>query len=137
MKKNKFLALLLAMAMALLLTACQINIPGVGTVRINDGGKIDHDTDGSPAGNSYDTSLTQLREEAMDLPSYLFAAAYIGSSAGGPDDLELPLQEWVRAAAPELCAQYPFVQNTPRERWWAAAAACSAWCLATPTPPLR
>ena len=52
----------------------------------------------------------------MDLPSYLFAAAYIGSSAGGPDDLELPLQEWVRAAAPELCAQYPFVQNTPRER---------------------
>ena len=116
MKKNKFLALLLAMAMALLLTACQINIPGVGTVRINDGSKNDHDTDGSPAGNSYDTSLVQLREEAMDLPSYLFAAAYIGSSAGGPDDLELPLQEWVRTAAPELCAQYPFVQNIPRER---------------------
>ena len=117
MKKNKFLALLLAMAMALLLTACQINIPGVGTVRINDGSKNGHDTtDGSPAGNSYDTSLTQLREEAMDLPSYLFAAAYIGSSAGGPDDLELPLQEWVRTAAPELCAQYPFVQNIPRER---------------------
>ena len=116
MKKNKFLALLLAMAMALLLTACQINIPGVGTVRINDGSKNDHDADGSPAGNSYDTSLTQLREEAMDLPSYLFAAAYIGSSAGGPDDLELPLQEWVRTAAPELCAQYPFVQNIPRER---------------------
>ena len=116
MKKNPILCLLLALAMMLTLTACQIDIPGVGTVRINNGSKNDHDTDGSPAGNSYDTSLAQLREEAMDLPSYLFAAAYIGSSAGGPDDLELPLQEWVRTAAPELCAQYPFVQNIPRER---------------------
>ena len=116
MKKNPILCLLLALAMMLTLTACQIDIPGVGTVRINDGSKNDHDADGSPAGNSYDTSLAQLREEAMDLPSYLFAAAYIGSSAGGPDDLELPLQEWVRTAAPELCAQYPFVQNIPRER---------------------
>ena len=118
MKKNPILCLLLALAMMLTLTACQINIPGVGTVRINDGSKNSHDADadGSPAGNSDDTSLAQLREEAMDLPSYLFAAAYIGSSAGGPDDLELPLQEWVRTAAPELCAQYPFVQNIPRER---------------------
>ena len=116
MKKNPILCLLLALAMMLTLTACQINIPGVGTVRINDGSKDSHDADGSPAGNSDDTSLAQLREEAMDLPSYLFAAAYIGSSAGGPDDLELPLQEWVRTAAPELCAQYPFVQNIPRER---------------------
>ena len=115
-EKNPILCLLLALAMMLTLTACQINIPGVGTVRINAGSKNDHDADGSPAGNSYDTSLAQLREEAMDLPSYLFAAAYIGSSAGGPDDLELPLQEWVRTAAPELCAQYPFVQNIPRER---------------------
>ena len=115
-EKNPILCLLLALAMMLTLTACQINIPGVGSVRINDGSKNDHDADGSPAGNSYDTSLAQLREEAMDLPSYLFAAAYIGSSAGGPDDLELPLQEWVRTAAPELCAQYPFVQNIPRER---------------------
>lgn len=90
MKRNKFPALLLAMAMALLLTACQINIPGIGTVRINDGSKDDHDTDGSPAGNSYDTSLTQLREEAMDLPSYLFAAAYIGSAAGGRTILSFP-----------------------------------------------
>ena len=115
-EKNPILCLLLALAMMLTLTACQIDIPGVGTVRINDGSKDSHDADGSPAGNSYDTSLAQLREEAMDLPSYLFAAAYIGSSAGGPDDLELPLQEWVRTAAPELCAQYPFVQNIPRER---------------------
>ena len=116
MKKNPILCLLLALAMMLTLTACQINIPGVGTVRINDGSKDSHDADGSPAGNSDDTSLAQLREEAMDLPSYLFAAAYIGSSAGGPDDLELPIQEWVSKAAPELCAQYPFVQNIPRER---------------------
>ena len=25
-------------------------------------------------------------------------------------------QEWVSKAAPELCAQYPFVRNIPRER---------------------
>ena len=116
MKKKPILCLLLALAMMLTLTACQIDIPGVGTVRINDGSKDSHDADGSPAGNSDDTSLAQLREEAMDLPSYLFAAAYIGSSAGGPDDLELPLQEWVRTAAPELCAQYPFVCAIPRQR---------------------
>lgn len=84
MKKNPILCLLLALAMMLTLTACQIDIPGVGTVRISDGSKNDHDADGPPAGNSYDTSLVQLREEAMDLPSYLFAAAYIGQLGGRP-----------------------------------------------------
>lgn len=79
MKKNPILCLLLALAMMLTLTACQIDIPGVGTVRINDGSKNDHDADGSPAGNSYDTSLAQLREEAMDLPSYLFAAEFLNA----------------------------------------------------------
>ena len=41
MKKNKFLAVLLAMAIALLLTACQVDIPGVGTLHIvrREGGK--------------------------------------------------------------------------------------------------
>ena len=116
MKKNPILCLLLALAMMLTLTACQINIPGVGTVRINDGSKNDHATDGSPAGNSYDTSLTQLRKHMAEVPDYIFAVAYISSAAGGPDDFELPIQEWVSKAAPELCAQYPFVQNIPRER---------------------
>ena len=44
MKKKKFVALLLAMAMALLLTACQVDIPGVGTLHIGDGKE--------PAGNN-------------------------------------------------------------------------------------
>ena len=105
MKKNPILCLLLALAMMLTLTACQINIPGVGTVRINDGSKNDHATDGSPAGNSYDTSLTQLRKHMAEVPDYIFAVAYISSAAGGPDDFELPIQEWVSKAAPELCAQ--------------------------------
>lgn len=137
MKKNKFLALLLAMAMALLLTACQINIPGVGTVRINDGSKNDHDTDGSPAGNSYDTSLAQLREEAMDLPSYLFAAAYIGSSAGGPTIWSFPCRSGCARRRRSCVPSIRSSRISPVNGWWAAAAACSAWCPATPMPPLR
>ena len=115
MKKNPILCLLLALTMLLTMTACQTEIPGIGTIRINDGSKNGHDPDSAAAGDSYDASLAQLREE-MSLPSYLFAAALIGSSAGGPDDLELPIQEWVSTAAPELCAQYSFICDIPRQR---------------------
>ena len=115
MKKNLILCLLLVLTMLLTMTACQTEIPGIGTIRINDGSKNGHDPDSAAAGDSYDASLAQLREE-MSLPSYLFAAALIGSSAGGPDDLELPIQEWVSTAAPELCAQYPFICDIPRQR---------------------
>ena len=37
MKKNLILCLLLALAMMVSLTACQVEIPGIGTVNINDG----------------------------------------------------------------------------------------------------
>lgn len=123
MKRNKFPALLLAMAMALLLTACQINIPGIGTVRINDGSHAGGNTGddmGSDhtihTGNDNDDSLTLLRKNMAEVPDYIFAVAYISSAAGGSDDFELPIQEWVSKAAPELCAQYPFVRNIPRQR---------------------
>lgn len=123
MKRNKFPALLLAMAMALLLTACQINIPGIGTVRINDGSHAGGNTGddmGSDhpihTGNDNDDSLTLLRKNMAEVPDYIFAVAYISSAAGGSDDFELPIQEWVSKAAPELCAQYPFVRNIPCER---------------------
>ena len=122
MKRNKFPALLLAMAMALLLTACQINIPGIGTVRINDGSHAGGNTGddmGSDhtihTGNDNDDSLTLLRKNMSEVPDYIFAVAYISSAAGGSDDFELPIQEWVSKAAPELCAQYPFVRNIPRQ----------------------
>ena len=126
MKKSKFLALLLAMAMALLLTACQVDIPGVGTLHIGDG-KEPAGNNGTNNGNNgdnmggvnieggYDDSIDLLRESMAD-PSYLFAAAFIGSSAGGPDDLELPLPEWILETDPELCAQYTFIRQIPRER---------------------
>ena len=94
MKKSKFLALLLAMAMALLLTACQVDIPGVGTLHIGDGkepagnngntgnngtnnGNTGDDMGGVNIEGDHDDSIDRLREE-MDLPSYLFAAAFIG-----------------------------------------------------------
>ena len=48
MKKNKFLAVLLVMAIALLLTACQVDIPGVGTLHISGDGK-------EPTGNNGNT----------------------------------------------------------------------------------
>ena len=132
MKKSKFLALLLALAMALLLTACQVDIPGVGTLHIGDGkepagnngdtgnngtnnGNTGDDMGGVNIGGDYDDSIDLLRESMAD-PSYLFAAAFIGSSAGGPDDLELPLPEWILETDPELCAQYTFIRQIPRER---------------------
>lgn len=137
MKRNKFPALLLAMAMALLLTACQINIPGIGTVRINDSSNAGGNTGDDHTihtGNDNDDSLALLRKHMAEVPDYIFAVAYISSAAGGPDDFELPIQEWVSKAAPELCAQYPFVQNIPRERVVGSAAACSVWC---PVIPMR
>ena len=129
MKRNKFFALLLAMAMALLLTACQVDIPGVGTLHIGDGKEpagnnggngTNHGNTGDTMGGvniegGYDDSIDLLRESMAD-PSYLFAAAFIGSSAGGPDDLELPLSEWILETDPELCAQYTFIRQIPRER---------------------
>ena len=101
MKKSKFLALLLAMAMALLLTACQVDIPGVGTLHIGDGKEPagnngNTGNNGTNNGNNgdnmggvniegdYDDSIDLLRESMAD-PSYLFAAAFIGSSAAGVD----------------------------------------------------
>ena len=118
MKKDLILCLLLALAMMVSLTACQVEIPGIGTVNINDG------STGGNAGGDHtihtgsdnDESLALLRKSMAEVPDYIFAAAYIGSAAGGPDDFELPIQEWVSKAAPELCAQYPFVRNIPRER---------------------
>ena len=131
MKKNPILCLLLALAMMVSLTACQIEIPGIGTVNINDGSNAGSNT-GSHAGgntgddmgsdhtihtgNDNDDSLALLRKNMAEVPDYIFAVAYISSAAGGPDDFELPIQEWVSEAAPELCAQYPFVRNIPRER---------------------
>ena len=118
MKKNLILCLLLALAMMVSLTACQVEIPGIGTVNINDGS-----TGGNAGGDNTihtgsdnDESLALLRKSMAEVPDYIFAVAYISSAAGGPDDFELPIQEWVSKAAPELCAQYPFVQNIPRER---------------------
>ena len=92
---------LLVFMMTLPLTACQLEIPGIGTVNIKDsnlpsnGGNTDGehdgtDVDGVNTEGGYEDSLDLLRKE-MDAPSYMFAAAYICSAAGGPDDFELPM----------------------------------------------
>ena len=118
MKRNLILCLLLALAMMVSLTACQVEIPGIGTVNINDGS-----TGGNAGGDNTihtgsdnDESLALLRKSMAEVPDYIFAAAYIGSAAGGPDDFELPMRDWVNEAAPELCAKYPFLRDIPRER---------------------
>ena len=67
-------AALLALDMTLSLTACQVEIPGVGTININDGntpagGNVpdrgDTDGDGMDGGEpgAYDDSLDLLRQE--------------------------------------------------------------------------
>lgn len=121
-------AALLALAMTLSLTACQVEIPGVGTININDGntptgGNVpdrgDTDGDGMDGGEpgAYDDSLDLLRQELDERQQdERFAVAYIGDIDGDMSDLAIPLRDWINDKAPGLCAQYPFVRNIPQER---------------------
>lgn len=121
-------AALLALAMTLSLTACQVEIPGVGTININDGntptgGNVpdrgDTDGDGMDGGEpgAYDDSLDLLRQELDERQQdERFAVAYIGDIDGDLSDLAIPLRDWINDKAPGLCAQYPFVRNIPQER---------------------
>ena len=121
-------AALLALAMTLSLTACQVEIPGVGTININDGntpagGNVpdrgDTDGDGMDGGEpgAYDDSLDLLRQKLDERQQdERFAVAYIGDINGKLSDLAIPLRDWMNDTAPGLCAQYTFVRNIPQER---------------------
>ena len=111
-------AALLALAMALPLTACQVEIPGMGTININDGAS-DGDTAKTNGGEpgAYDDSLDLLRQLLDERQQdERLAVAYIGDIDGSLSDLAVPLRDWINDTAPGLCAQYTFVRNIPQER---------------------
>ena len=111
-------AMLLALAMALPLTACQVEIPGMGTININDGAS-DGDTAKTNGGEpgAYDDSLDLLRQLLDERQQdERLAVAYIGDIDGSLSDLATPLRDWINDTAPGLCAQYTFVRNIPQER---------------------
>ena len=120
-------AALLALAMTLPLTGCQVEIPGVGTVSISDGtttggtgGSTGGGTNGGDIGGepgAYDDSLDLLRQELDDRQQdERFAVAYIGDIDGKLSDLTVPLGDWINDTVPGLCAEYPFIRNIPQER---------------------
>ena len=120
-------AALLALAMALPLTGCQVEIPGMGTINISDGtttggtgGNTGGGTNGGDIGGepgAYDDSLDLLRQELDDRQQdERFAVAYIGDINGKLSDLAVPLRDWMSDTAPGLCAQYTFIRNIPQER---------------------
>ena len=111
-------AALLALAMTLSLTACQVEIPGMGTINIDDGAS-DGDTAKTNGGEpgAYDDSLDLLRQLLDERQQdERFAVAYIGDIDGSLSDLTIPLRDWINDTAPGLCAQYTFVRNIPQER---------------------
>ena len=119
-------AALLALAMTLSLTGCQVEIPGMGTINISDGtttGGTGGNTGGTNGGDiggepgAYDDSLDLLRQELDDRQQdERFAVAYIGDIDGKLSDLAVPLRDWINDTVPGLCAQYTFVRNIPQER---------------------
>ena len=116
-------AALLALAMTLSLTGCQVEIPGMGTINISDGtttgGTGGGNTGGGMGGEpgAYDDSLDLLRQLLDERQQdERFAVAYIGDIDGKLSDLAVPLRDWMNDKAPMLCAQYPFIRNIPQER---------------------
>ena len=116
-------AALLALAMTLSLTGCQVEIPGMGTINISDGtttgGTGGGNTGGGMGGEpgAYDDSLDLLRQELDDRQQdERFAVAYIGDIDGKLSDLTVPLRDWINDTVPGLCAEYPFIRNIPQER---------------------
>ena len=110
-------AALLALAMTLSLTACQVEIPGVGTININGGNTPNGGGTENGEPGAYDDSLDLLRQELDERhQDERFAVAYIGDIDGSLRDLAIPLRDWINDKVPMLCAQYTFVQNIPQER---------------------
>ncbi len=120
-------AALLALAMTLSLTGCQVEIPGMGTINISDGtttggtgGNTGGGTNGGDIGGepgAYDDSLDLLRQLLDERQQdERFAVAYIGDIDGKLSDLAVPLRDWMNDTAPELCAQYTFIRSIPQER---------------------
>ena len=134
MKYRRMLSLLLAVLMALLLTACTVEIPGIGTLNIKEDDSqpaVDTEINSAEADSTepgwtdgeeeelvepgcYDETVDVLREEMTQSSATCpMGIAYIGDAAGGLKDLKTPVWRWADKMAPDLCTKYRFILSIP------------------------
>ena len=105
---------ILLCSLLLFMAGCSkpVKLPEVPTVGTTTGPEA---TTGIAEPVSADASLNSLRQAMVGTPQ-LFAVAYFGYQNNWDSDIPVNPFEAMRAEAPQLCEDLPFLLHIPRER---------------------